>query len=138
MTARLLVLVPLTIITFVFSVLWLDYGVGFPWLFGICTVIGIYGIVRAIANHCRFKLVNNILVLESPLKNAYRIDLNTVAEWRELGYNIRGQRRKTIILLFDQKEKVVIDNSEYEIEFDELLTYLSQNNSEQKWKSASQ
>jgi hypothetical protein len=132
MIPRLILLVPLTLLTLLFSFLELTYGKGIPWFFGICTLVGTYVIARIVINHRRFKLVGDILIFKSFLRRARSIDLSIMTKWRELGFNIRGQRRKTIILLFDKDEKVIVDNSEYEKEFDELLIYLAQNYVEQQ------
>lgn len=132
MVVRLLILIPFTLFVAVMSIIWVNIGNEIPWAFGGLTLIGLYGIVRVIADHHRFKLVGHILVIESPLKRARTIDLNTMLQWLELGFNIRGQRRKTVVLFLGNDEKVVVDNSEYAKEFEELLRYLAQSHHERK------
>ena len=132
MIARLLIFVPLTLLMFVITCFWFSSYNDFPLFFGGCTLVGIYAIWYSLRYQVRFKLADHFLVFESPLHKARYVDLKALTDWRELGFNIRGQRRKTVILLFKSDEKVVVDNSEYKGEFEELLRYLFQEHQDKK------
>lgn len=132
MTTRLFILIPATVLTAFLSLMWINTGEDSPWFFGLCTLAGIYGILRVIVNHCEFKLAGNVLVVESPLKGARSFDLDTMVQWREFEFHIRAQRRRTIVLVFEKGQSIAVDNSDLELEFTELLEYLLQNHAEQK------
>lgn len=90
-------------------------------LFGIFFVGGpLAGIAWILFTHTRFKMAGHYLVLKSPLTNARRIDLDELVLWRELSYSIRGQTRRSLVLLFPGDRRVMVDNQDYPAEYDEL------------------
>ena len=94
-----------------------------PLLFALCGLIGIW---QVIWNHIRFQLSHNHLVIQQPFREARSFDLDQLGSWKQFGYNIRGQRRKTLVLFLSGNEKVVIDNSVYQNEFDRVYSHLTE------------
>lgn len=90
----------------------------------VCFVGAVFGIAWVIWNQIRFKVVNNTLIIQQPLRTAEAIDLDKLAAWRELSYNIRSQTRRTLVLMFGHDRKVFVDNHEYEAEYEELQRLL--------------
>lgn len=92
-----------------------------------CFILGLVLISRTISSHTRFKLVANQVVIEKALQSAYSIDLNNLVGWRELNYPIRGQRRRTLVLLLPNDKKLVLSNKDLKEDFDELHQFLQKN-----------
>lgn len=90
-------------------------------------ILGLVLISRTISSHTRFKLAANQVVIEKALQSAYSIDLNHLVGWRELNYPIRGQRRRTLILLLPHDKELVLSNRDLKEEFDELHQFLQKN-----------
>jgi hypothetical protein len=123
MTVRLFIFIPLTVFSLFMVVASLAWGGGALWFFSGCSLIGIYAIWHTLSHPTRFKVTGHALVLESALGNTQQHDLMKVSDWKEFEMNIRAQRRKTLVL-FVNNEKVIVDNSEHKIEFEELFAYL--------------
>lgn len=90
-------------------------------------LLGMFLISRTIASHIRFKLADDQVVIEKAFQSAASVDLNKLIGWRELSYPIRGQRRRTLILLLPHNRKIVISNRDWKKEFDELHEFLQKN-----------
>jgi hypothetical protein len=92
-----------------------------------CFLLGLFLISRTIASYIRFKLEANQVVIEKAFQSATCIDLNQLVGWRELSYPIRGQRRRTLILLLPHDKELVLSNRDLKEEFDELHQFLQKN-----------
>lgn len=100
--------------------------------FALITALGILGIVRTFKKRIRFKRIDDILVMETIFGSPTQVNLSTTVSWAELGFNIRGQRRKTVLILVPKNEQIIIDNSEYPEELDDIINYLTTSYPERK------
>ncbi len=126
MISRVLILVVVSVVfgLTTFAIWSLDHIAAMVPL-GAC-LLSVYGIYRAIRDHLRFSLVDDLLILEAFGQRAQMFDLKLLVAWRELSYNIRGQRRKTLVLHFENGSRTSIDNVEYHDEYENVSRYLGE------------
>ncbi len=116
----------LLVFTFFFgSLAFFELTYGGSLFFSIITTLGLTAIGFTLWTHIRFKLVFDQLIIEQPFRNAFSVDLEQLVRWRVLSYNIRGQQRKTLILILKGEKKLTLTNTDYRTEFKELVDYLS-------------
>jgi hypothetical protein len=115
----------LLVFTFFFgSLAFFELTVGGSFFFTIVTLLGLAAIAFTLWTHVRFKLVFDTLIIEQPFRSAFSVDLNKLVRWRALSYYIRGQHRKTLVLILNDEKKLILTNTDYQPEFKELADYL--------------
>jgi hypothetical protein len=126
MTARLILLGSFTAILIFIAFMGLMFGEILPFPVS-GSLIGLIAIGYTVWSHVRFKRADHFLVFEQPLRTARAVNLNELESWKELGYNIRGQRRRSLLLFIPGNPRIVIDNGTYADEFENVYLFLKEN-----------
>ncbi|HCW06530.1 MAG TPA: hypothetical protein DGG95_04100 [Cytophagales bacterium] len=76
------------------------------------TIIGV-----SIWNHKTFSLDFNTIKIDQPIQGQTKYDLKQLIEWQETCYNIRGRKRKSLILFFEFDQSLRLTNVDLEREY---------------------
>jgi len=91
-----------------------------PFLF---FIISLAAIAYTIWSDTDFNITGHWLIVTRPSQQQ-KFDLKQLRQWEEISYPIRGQRRKKLVLVFDQRLTVELSNTDYKEKYEALYAHL--------------
>gem|GEM_PF-5822990 len=73
-----------------------------------------------------FNLAGKILFVSRTFREQEKFDLEHLLQWEELSYPIRGQRRRNLVMYFDQERTVELSNADFKDQYEVIYRYLKQ------------
>src|SRR5258706_2764335 len=71
-----------------------------------------------------FNLAGHVLFINHRFHGQQKFDLQQLREWEEISYPIRGQRRRNLILFFDQERIVELSNKDQKERYETVYKHL--------------
>jgi hypothetical protein len=73
-----------------------------------------------------FNITGHVLFVDHRFQGQLKYDLKQLRQWEEIGYPIRGQRRATLVLVFDQERTVELTNKDHKKNYETVFKRLRQ------------
>ena len=96
-------------------------------IFGFSALFGLYMIVEIVRKHKDFELNDNILVIKQSFKQDIKLDLTGLTRWTEKTFHFRGQQKRILILVTQERKTIEVTDKDDLMEFEKLFHHLRVN-----------
>ena len=126
MATRLTLLIAVNLIFLVLSAVSFSASEAIPFSFSLVVFLISFSVtLYYIMADAEFNLSGSFLLVDRPFHGELtKYDLTQLRQWEETSYNIRGQQRRTLLLIFDENSTVELSNRDHEERYELLINYL--------------
>lgn len=85
---------------------------------------GVAGIVHTVRNHRMISVDENTIEIKYWFRPSEKHSLSKLESWYEIRYYLRSTLQQSLILFFEEKQKLTLTNLDFPVQFEKLLKVL--------------